>query len=151
MRVIEHPFSDLLRQPNEVVKDLDDSEVVLRRRGAPALRLTRADLDLDRASGFAMVGRTLRNLAVHRSDVLEQALLDEFPWTSFLPPDDRALFVGEFTRTIVAAAEVDNFAPLAQLIDEWRATAEIHSDPKLAHKLGRPVTARGGSILRPTG
>lgn len=151
MRAIEHAFSDLLRQPNEVVKDLEDSDVVLRRRGAPALRLTRADRDVERASAFAMVGRTLRNLAVHRSDALEQALLDEFPWTSFLPDADREAFMREFTRTVVAAAEVDNFAPLAQLVDEWRGTAEIHSDPKLASRLRRPVTAQGARVLRPAG
>lgn len=37
MRVIEHPFSELLREPKAVVRDLDEGDVLLRRRGAPAL------------------------------------------------------------------------------------------------------------------
>lgn len=61
-------------------------------------------------------------------------MLDEFPWTSFLPKADWIDFIDEFTRAVVAAAELDNFAPLARLVDEWRATAEIHADPKLVRR-----------------
>ena len=77
------------------------------------------------------------------------ALLDEFPWTSFLPKADRATFIDDFTRTVVAAAELDNFAPRAQLIDEWRATAEVHTEPKLARRLRRPIISTGDVIERP--
>lgn len=149
MRVIEHPFSDLLREPKAVVRDLDEGDVLLRRRGAPALRLTRADRDDQRADAYALVGRALRNLAVHSPGALADALLDEFPWTSFLPKPDQAAFVDEFTRTVLAAAELDYFAPLAQLVDEWRATAEIHADPKLARRLRRPITTVGDAVQRP--
>jgi len=149
MRVTEHPFSDLLREPKVVVKSLDEGDVLLRRRGAPALRLSVEDRDDERANAYATVGRTLRNLAVHAPDVLGASLLDEFPWTSFLPKGDRAAFVDEFTRTVVAAGEVDSFTPLAQVLHEWRATAEIHADPKLARRLRRSVVAKGGSVPRP--
>ena len=97
-----------------------------------------------------MVGRALRNLAVHSPAALSAALLDEFAWTSFLPTVDRATFVDDFTRIVVAAAELDNFAPLTQMLDEWRATAEIHADPKLARQLRRPITAKGKSVPRPS-
>jgi len=148
--VIEHPFSDLLREPKAVVRDLDEGDVVLRRRGAPALRLSRIDRDEQRADAYAVVGRALRNLAVHSPGALAEALLDEFPWTSFLPKPDQVAFVEDFTRTVVAAADLDNFAPLAQLTEEWRATAEIHADPKLARRLRRPISADGGVVKRPS-
>jgi hypothetical protein len=149
MRVIEYPFSDLLRQPNAVVKDLVDGDVLLRRRGAPSLRLSRVDRDDQRADAYAMVGRTLRNLSVHSPAALGEALHREFPWTSFLPKADQQAFVDDFTRTVVAAAELDNFAPLAQLLDEWRATAEIHADPRLSRRLRRPIAATGEVVSRP--
>ena len=149
MRVTEHHFSELLREPKAVIRDLDDGDVLLRRRGAPALRLTLVDRDDQRADAYAMVGRALRNLAVHAPGTLGEALLDEFPWTTFLPKTDRAEFIDDFTRTVVAAAELDNFAPLAQLIDEWRATAEIHADPKLARRLRRSIDASDGVVARP--
>jgi hypothetical protein len=151
MRVIEHPFSELLREPKTVVRDLDDGDVLLRRRGAPALRLTLVDRDDQRADAYAMVGRALRNMAEHAPAALGEALLDEFPWTSFLPKADRVDFIDQFTRTVVAAAELDNFAPLAQLVDEWRATAEIHADPKLARRLRRPISPAGDVVARPAG
>jgi len=43
MSLIERPFSEFLRQPNDVVSELDEHDVLLRRRNAPALRLTQAD------------------------------------------------------------------------------------------------------------
>ena len=150
MRVIEHPFSELLRQPKTVVKDLAEGDVLLRRRGAPALRLTRVDRDDQRADAYAMVGRALRNLAVHSPAALGEALLDEFPWTSFLPPSDRDAFIDDFTRTIVAAGELDSFGPLAQLVEEWRATAEIHADPKLARRLRTSIVTKGKPVTRPS-
>jgi hypothetical protein len=149
MRVIEHPFSDLLRRPNEVVDDLADRDVLLRRRDAPALRLSLAARDDERADTYALVGRTLRNLAVHQPEAVSQAILDEFSWTTFLPDADRAEFVAELLRTVIAAGEVDNFAAVAQLLQEWRATAEIHSDPKLAARLAKPITGDGEPVPAP--
>lgn len=151
MRVTERPFSDLLRRPKEVTTDVEEGDVVLRRRDEPDLRLSRADRDADRAVAFAALGRTLRNLAVHNSKALGEALGDAFPWLEFLPAADRRAFVQEFSRVVVAAADLDNYTPLGQLVREWRATAEIHADPKLARRLRRPLQAAGDRIERPVG
>jgi hypothetical protein len=149
MRVPEHSFSDLLRRPNEVVKDLANRDVLLRRRDAPALRLGFADRDQDRSDAYAMVGRTLRNLAVAQPHAVAEAVADEFPWTSFLPEDDRAEFVREFTLILTASGDVDNFTALGQLLHEWQATAEVRSDPRLAARLARPVAAEGDVVPAP--
>jgi len=151
MRVTERPFSDLLRRPKDVTTDVEEGDVLLRRRDEPDLRLSRADRDADRAAAFAALGRTLRNLAVHSPKALEDALGDAFPWLEFLPARDRRAFVEEFSRVVVAAAELDNYAPLVRLVREWRATAEVHADPKLARRLKRPLQAAGERIERPAG
>ena len=151
MRVTERPFSDLLRRPKDVTTDVEEGDVLLRRRDEPDLRLSRADRDADRAAAFAALGRTLRNLAVHSPKALEDALGDAFPWLEFLPARDRRAFVEEFSRVVVAAAELDNYAPLVQLAREWRATAEVHADPKLARRIKRPLQATGERIERPAG
>lgn len=149
MRVTERPFSDLLRRPKEVTNDVEEGDVLLRRRDEPDLRLSRADRDAERAAAFAALGRTFRNLAVHSPKALADALGDAFPWLEFLPVQDRRAFVEEFSRVVVAAAELDNYAPLVQLTREWRATAEVHADPKLARRLRRPLQAAGARIERP--
>jgi hypothetical protein len=146
MRVTERPFSDLLRHPREVTGDLENSDVLLRRRDEPDLRLTLADRDAARADAFAALGRTMRNLAVHNPKVLANALDDAFAWLEFLPPADRRAFVEDFSRVLVASAELDNYAPVSQLVAEWRDTAEIHADPRLARRLKLPLQAEGEPV-----
>lgn len=151
MRLIERPFSDLLRRPKDVTDDVEDSDVLLRRRDEPDLRLTRADREAHRADAFAAIGRVLRNLAVHSPVALGDALGEAFPWLEFLPEADRRLFIGEFSRLVTAAGAVDNYETLTQLVHEWRLTAEVHADPKLARRLRRPLDAAGDQIAAPKG
>lgn len=151
MRVIERPFSDLLRRPKEVTDDVEDGDVLLRRRDQPDLRLTRADRETTRAETFTAIGRALRNLATHSPAALNDALGDAFPWIEFLPARDRRLFLDEFSRVVTAAATVDNYDSLSQLVREWRATAEVHADPKLARRLRRALDARGEPVVAPEG
>jgi hypothetical protein len=149
MRVVEHPFSDLLRSPKRVVRDLADGDVLLRRRGAPALRLSQADRDDDRTAAFDALARLLRNLAAHSSDAMADAALEAFAWLEFLPEADQAAFLAELPRTLLASAEIDSYTPVSQMLAEWRATAEVHADPKLARRLGRPVDADGDRVAAP--
>jgi len=149
MSVIERPFSELLRSPKTVVAKLDDHDVVLKRRNAPALRLTRADRDDDRNEAFEALARLLRNMAVHSPSGFDAALEDAFGWSTFLPMTDRKQFVEELTRTLVGAGEVENYSPVAQLLQEWKATAEVHADPALAKRLGRAINANGDAVAAP--
>jgi hypothetical protein len=149
VRVIERPFSDLLRHPKDVTTDVEDNDVLLRRRDEPDLRLTLARREAERADAVVSLGHALRSLAVHSPDELGAALIDTFSWLEFLPRHDRQTFVEEFSRTLVASAEVDNFAAVGQLLREWRATAEVHSDPELARRLEAPVEASGAPVAPP--
>ncbi len=151
MRVTERPFSDLLRRPKEVTDDVEDGDVLLRRRDEPDLRLTRADREAQRADTFSAIGRALRNLATHNPAALNDALGDAFPWIEFLPAGDRRLFLDEFSRVVTAAAAVDNYEALNQLVREWRVTAEVYADPKLGRRLRRPLDASGDRVVQPKG
>jgi hypothetical protein len=147
--VIERPFSEFLRQPNEVVADLADHDVVLRRRNAPALRLSEAEREEERDEAFDALARLLRNLLVHRPVGLESTIDDAFPWATFLPRHDRKLFIDELTRVLLAVSTIDNFAPVGQLLREWKATAEVHADPRLARRLQRRLEATGEAVPVP--
>ncbi|MEJ7719070.1 MAG: hypothetical protein WKF58_00805 [Ilumatobacteraceae bacterium] len=150
MRVIERPFSEFLRQPNEVVAELADHDVLLRRRNAPSLRLSEADRDDERSEAFEALARLLRNMVTHSPAGLEQTVADVFPWATFLPKRDRAAFVDELTTTLVAVGGLDNYAPIGQLLREWKATAEIHADPRLARRLRRSIDADGDAVPVPS-
>ena len=116
MRVVERPFSEFLRQPNEVVAELEEHDVVLRRRNAPPLRLSDASRDDERAQAFDALARLLRNLLVHSPAGLGDAVDDVFPWATLLPKRDRTAFIDELGRTLVAASALDSYAPVAQLL-----------------------------------
>jgi hypothetical protein len=150
MRVIERPFSEFLRQPNEVVAELADHDVLLRRRNAPSLRLSEADRDDERSEAFDVLARLLRNLVTHSPTGLEQTIADVLPWATFLSKRDRAAFVDELTTTLMAAGGIDNLAPVGQMLREWKSTAEIHADPRLARRLRRPIDADGDAVPVPS-
>jgi len=149
MSVVERAFSEFLRQPNDVVAELAEHDVLLRRRNAPALRLSEADRDGDRSETFGLLARMVRNLAVHNPGALDETADEVFAWLTFIPKPDRRLFVEELTRTLVGASAVDNYAPVVQLLREWKATAEIHADPRLKRRLRNPVEAAGDLVNAP--
>jgi hypothetical protein len=150
MRVVERSFSDLLRHPNDVAADLDTGDVLLRRRDEPDLLLGLAERDAERAAMFRALAVTFRSLATRMPSALEEAVLDAFAWTEFLPLKDRHAFLEEFSRTLIASADMDTYERLVRVVREWRATAEVHAQPSLAKRLRRSVTVvDGGSVSVP--
>ncbi len=149
MKVVERPFSEFLRRPNDVVAELADHDVVLRRRNAPALRLSRADHHSDRREALEATSRLLRNLASHSPEALVAALTEAYAWVDFLPESARDRFAKELTQALLAAASVDLYQSVAQLVREWKATAEIYADPELTRQLTGPLEAVGGTVAVP--
>lgn len=137
--VVERQFSEFLRRPNEVVEELVEHDVLLRRRDAPALRLSRADRDESRTTALVAVTTILRMLANQEPAMMSAAITGAFPFAAFLPDEDRRAFFTELTQTLAASADLDNFARVARLIQEWRATAHVHADPTLVERLRAPI------------
>lgn len=135
METIERQFSELLRQPNEVIAELDEHDVVLKRRGQKPLRLSQAARDEQRAEALLAMARILRLLVRQAPQSLEPALLEVFPWITFLPPHDRQAFAAELTQVLLASADLQSFTYLMQILREWKATAKIHADPELHARL----------------
>ena len=150
MQVIERTFSEFLRHPKEVVAELANSDVVLRRRNAPALRLCRVDRENARDEVFGSVARMLRNLAANHPAALEEVFSDAYPWVKFLPPDERELFAVDLTKQLLAVNSIGDFAPVGLLVDAWKATAEVHASPELSRRLSGPFeVTHGGRVPRP--
>ena len=150
MSVVVRHFSEFLRKPKAVVIELDDHDVILRRRSAPSLRLGLADRDEDRSAAFAVLARLLRSVLSRSPAILDEAVRDEFGWVTFLPDSGRRLFVEELTSTLVGAEEIDCYSTVTQLLLEWKATAEIYADPELSRRLLEPIVeATGGKVLPP--
>jgi hypothetical protein len=147
-------FTEFLRDPNEVIGKLRGSRgVVLERRGAPSLVLSLQSGLEDSRLGSEMVAHLLAKVLESNrqlSNLLKEALEEKLPWVRLLPPEDSDTFLREFLKTAEACASAGNTAALAQLVHEWKATAEVHADPALAARLKRPLPAgTGRAVARP--
>lgn len=67
------------------------------------------------------------------------ALVSTLPWVSFLPEDNRQTFVEEATEVLLACASIGRYAAFAKLVEDWKSTAEVWSDPELARSLSEPI------------
>ncbi|WP_341258614.1 hypothetical protein [Gordonia malaquae] len=83
-------------------------------------------------------------LSVHDEalDRLAVALAAALPWVAFLPDADRRVFATESVETLRVCASVGRYAAFADLIEDWRNTAEVWSDPDLAALLAADIARR---------
>jgi hypothetical protein len=127
------PFSELLHHPAATTGRLSRVRALrLRRRDADALarmrieQLERDDTVVDFAArlraGFLLSGN---------AEVVREVLPEALPWVAFLPADDVSVFMAELASVALGAADLDNLAPVAVLLTQWRHTAEVHADPAL--------------------
>jgi hypothetical protein len=144
MSIAEVPFSQLIQHSRETVAKLEGSHgrrLRLVRRDGEDLFLEsarRAEADMET---LAMATRLFSELmsTEETSGMFIRGLAGVFPWMRFLPPGEARAFADEFTETARACAEVGSMAALQPVIEAWRATAEVHSDPDLLRRLTAPA------------
>lgn len=137
------PWSKLLQQPTQVVSLLEEAmSVRLARRDAEDLVITKASQIGRGSAGVEGVGRLLT--ALQRTSegrtALTEAIPLAYPWARVMPNGAVAEFSRDFVDLFYGCAELGNFAPLAQLVIEWKHTAEVYADPELYVALTRPLT-----------
>jgi hypothetical protein len=127
------PFSELLHHPAATTGRLSQVRALrLRRRDAGDLalmrieQLERDDTVVDFASRL-LAGLLSSGNAAAVAEVLPEAL----PWVTFLPAEDVVVFLAELVSVARGAADLENLAPVAILLAQWRHTAEVHADPAL--------------------
>ena len=153
MRMSAHveTLTDFLRQPKPILKKLAKEDVVLRRRGDVALRLSLDTRASASSSGVEVAASLLADLVdlPQVPDSLANLLAARFPWMKFLAKDAKQEFVHEFIDTVRACASVGNSAALDEVVHAWKSTAAIYSDPKLAADLKRSLPGTHTKVSRP--
>lgn len=100
-----------------------------------------------------VVDFTARLLAglVHTGNIeaLRQALPEALPWSTFLPDDDVDSLLAGLVDTARGAVTLDNLAPIALLLTQWRHSAEIYADPALLAILTREPDGDLGPVPIP--
>lgn len=151
----EVSFSEFLQHPTKVTGRLDrERSLRIHRRGAPDLVLMSADRADRELQVAELLGRLFAELMREPAsqELATDAFLRVLPWVRFLPTAEVGQLVRELLEVASASASIGNFTPVAQLLTEWRHTAEIHADPELAEALSGPYDVTDGTAAtRPKG
>jgi hypothetical protein len=145
------PFSDLLHHPVRTADRLNSVRALrLRRRDADDLALMRVEqLEQD----DVVVDFTSRLLAslvnTENMPVVRRILPDALPWVIFLPESDIEVFLTELVAVARGATALENLAPVAVLLAQWRHTAEVYADPLLLEILTREPAGDFGPAPTP--
>jgi hypothetical protein len=127
--------------------------LLVRRRDAEDLVLTTASRAEQAREASSITSRMFVALIQHDPhvrDLVTDIVPDVFPWVAFLTRDEAREFVVELVSTIRAADSIDNPAPVIQLIESWRHTAEVLADPQLAAVLSAPSAGDYGPVPEPS-
>ncbi|MGO1285236.1 MAG: hypothetical protein ACTHWF_14690 [Brachybacterium sp.] len=138
------PMSRFIQSYNQHLTEAErtgETLVLEQRAGRPTWVLETEDAAraLESATGFLATALT----AIARDSALigrfPDALASALPWVTFLPDAEREEFAREATETLLASASLGRYTAFATLIEDWRATAEVWSDPDLARSLSAPI------------
>ncbi|WFR73146.1 hypothetical protein P9209_04980 [Prescottella defluvii] len=155
MSVDEVTFSELQLQGKATVERLRRSpaqSLRVRRRDAEDLVLTtaaRAELEHKAASVTTRMLVALMQRDSRARELVTDVLPEVFPWVAFLSREEVEEFVVELVTTLRAAESLDNPAPVVQVIDAWRHTAEVLADPELAAILAADTDEDHGAVPAP--
>ncbi|WP_072691537.1 hypothetical protein [Rhodococcus marinonascens] len=155
MSVDEVTFSELQLQGKATVERLRRSpgqSLLVRRRDAEDLVLTtaaRAELEHTAAAVTARMFVALMQRDHRARELVTDVLPEVFPWVTFLPREEVQEFVVELVSTLRAAESLDNPAPVVQVIEAWRHTAEVLADPELAAILAADTDEDFGVVPAP--
>lgn len=140
---VERNFSDFLRKSGDVLREVEDHDVLLRRRDGADLMLVRADREEIVRDAVGVSSGFMRWFARAHADELAAGLSEVLPWLRFLPEGDRELFGRQFIETLEACASLDSYDELGNLLAQWRNTAYVWSRPDLRQALQRDHADQG--------
>ncbi|KJS62966.1 hypothetical protein VM95_05630 [Streptomyces rubellomurinus] len=145
------PFSELLHHPAATTRRLDAVRALrLRRRDSEDLALMRIDQMERDATVVDFTSRLMAGLVrTGNAAVLRQALPEALPWITFLPDGDVETLLAELVDTARGAVALDNLAPIALLLAQWKHSAEVYADPALLAILTREPEGDLGPVPLP--
>lgn len=134
---VEANFSELINRPKDTVARMQGSlrkGMRLHRRDAEDLYLTtaaRADEVVEVVDSTTRMFVALMKHDPGAVRILTEVFPEAFPWVRFLPEPAVREFLVEFVETARASTDLGTVSPIAQVITEWRHTAEVYADPDL--------------------
>ena len=144
-------WSEAARSPREVAAAADAAGWLrLERRGEASFVLVREDRLEQSWEGWETSARLVSLLLERVSHKTAAGLVAKvFNWSRFLSAEERVEFAHEYVDIFTACNELQVWAPLGQLVHEWKATAAVAADPELAAALSTPIDTDFGVVPFP--
>ena len=144
-------FSTFLREPKTVTAVLEEEDVLIERRDGSDCVMRSVEREERERSAIQLLTLALSHAPL--TDIVQSLVGDEgvFAWARYLPDDDQELFARDLLHSIRASADLGSYAGVELTVSQWRATAEVWSDPDLAERLSTPVvTPTAIDVIRPS-
>jgi hypothetical protein len=132
---VERNLSDFLRRSGDVLREVEDHDVLLRRRDGADLMLVQADRETVIRDTVGLSSGFMSWFARMHGPELVAGLPDVVPWLRFLPEGDREAFAQELVQTLEACISLQSYDQLGVLLSQWRKTAYLWSRPELLAEL----------------
>lgn len=140
---VERNLSDFLRRSGEVLREVEQHDVLLRRRDGADLMLVQADRETVIRETVGLSSGFMSWFARMHARELIAGLPDVLPWLRFLPEHDREAFARELVQTLEACISLQSYERLGVLLSQWRNTAYVWSRPELLAELHSDHAAEG--------
>ena len=131
-------LTEFLQHSRQVLPELDEGEVVLRRRqGDDVVMLSRPHWEAILDSVRLLAEARQVQAQANRGPVTSPPAWLSLPWLALLEPEDRDACIQELASTALAAVESGRLRPLAEALEVWRATAlAVWDARRAADRLG---------------
>ncbi|MFF1831820.1 type II toxin-antitoxin system Phd/YefM family antitoxin [Paenarthrobacter sp. NPDC058040] len=114
-------FTQLLREPKEVLSHIDEGDIVVTRRGKEDLIVSKASDHRNDRHGLQLASALIA-ASLGEGDFV-QRLHVPFPWLTFLTRAEQDEFASEVVEVARGCAAVGFFGRLGVVISAWEATA----------------------------
>ncbi|MDD2859105.1 MAG: hypothetical protein PHU75_10580 [Candidatus Nanopelagicales bacterium] len=142
MEVARMTLSTFVQKPTHVLAKLDEGDVLLTRRDGEDVLLSIASVAESQSAAVSSVVELLATWAAAASvETLRSLISQKNPWAALLDAADRDDFVDEYLTTLRGCAAIGNFSRLAIVVDAWKGTAELQSDPALRARIRRRIAS----------
>jgi hypothetical protein len=143
-------WSAFQRDARRVADQVEESDILLQRRDGPDLVIGTAERRTELVETVDVLTRLLTSVIEDATVLRKLADPAVLPWLGFLPEEDRRTFAAEFVATTAAGADLGTLAPVSTLIREWKNTALVHADPRLAAAMRREHAGDGDLVEPPS-
>jgi len=139
------PMSRFIQNYNQHLTAAEQTDAVIvleQRAGRPAWVLQSEQRVRANAEATDYIAAVLAAL-VHDAALVGRfasLLAASLPWVAFLPERDREKFAVESAQMLRACASIGRYTAFADLLEDWRNTAEAWSDPNLATELSGDIS-----------